>query len=136
MKLEEMSKDEQTFCRNTVRNYNVLKPVILEGDQYRLVSPYSGNHTSTMYVGKDQHKAVIFAFDVYPRYAEKSLPVCLQGLDADKMYRVNEINRMPGANSSLAGDGQLFSGEYLMNVGLSLFTSSQLRSRVVEIVVE
>lgn len=136
IKMEELSKDEQAYCRGAVKNYNALKPAILEGDQYRLVSPYSGNHTSTMYVTKDKRKAVVFAFDIHPRYAEKSLPVRLQGLNANQMYRVNEINGMPGANSSLAGNGQLFSGEYLMNVGLPLFTTAQLNSRVVEVVAQ
>ena len=89
-----------------------------------------------MYVGKDKDKAVVFAFDIHPRYAEKTLPVRLQGLDADKMYRVKEINLMPGANSSLSGNGEVFSGEFLMNVGLNLFTTQQLNSRVVEVVAE
>lgn len=136
IKMEELSKDEQAYCRGAVKNYNALKPAILEGDQYRLVSPYSGNHTSTMYVTKDKRKAVVFAFDIHPRYAEKSLPVRLQGLNANQMYRVNEINGMSGANSSLAGNGQLFSGEYLMNIGLPLFTTAQLNSRVVEVVAQ
>lgn len=136
IKLDDMSKDEHAYCRDAVKTYKALRPAILEGDQYRLVSPYSGNHTSTMYVNKDQRKAVVFAFDVYPRHTEKTLPVRLQGLNANQMYRVNEINGMPGANSSLAGNGQLFSGEYLMNVGLSLFTATKLNSRVVEVVAE
>ena len=136
IKLADMSKDDETYCRTAVQNYNRLKPVVLEGDMYRLVSPYGSNHTSTMYVGKDKDKAAVFAFDIHPRYAEKILPVRLQGLDADKMYRVKEINLMPGANSSLSGNGEVFSGEFLMNVGLNLFTAQQLNSRVIEVVAE
>ena len=60
----------------------------------------------------------------------------LQGLDADKMYRVKEINMMPGSGSSLKGNDQVFSGEYLMNVGLDLFTTQQLNSRLIEITEE
>ncbi|WP_409013616.1 GH36 C-terminal domain-containing protein [Bacteroides thetaiotaomicron] len=103
---------------------------------YRLVSPYSGNHTSTQYVGKDKEGTVVFAFDVYPRYGEKLLPVRLQGPDADRQYRVTEINLMPGAHSSLQGNGELFSGEYLMTVGLNIFTGQCLNSRVIEVVAE
>ena len=136
IKLADMSKDDETYCRTAVQNYNRLKPVVLEGDMYRLVSPYGSNHTSTMYVGKDKDKAAVFAFDIHPRYAEKILPVRLQGLDADKMYRVKEINLMPGANSSLSRNGEVFSGEFLMNVGLNLFTAQQLNSRVIEVVAE
>lgn len=136
IKLSDLNDNEKKFCRDAVTNYNHLKPVVLEGDMYRLVSPYSGNHTSTQYVGKDKKGAVVFAFDIYPRYGEKLLPVRLQGLDAGRQYRVKEINLMPGANSSLQGNGELFSGEYLMTVGLNIFTGQRLNSRVIEVVAE
>ena len=123
IKLEDMNQNEHLYCDQAVKNYNRLKPVILEGDMYRLVSPYGSNHTSSMFVGKDKKTAAVFAFDIHPRYAEKTLPVRLQGLDINKMYRVKEINMMPGSNSSLKGNDQVFSGEYLMNVGLDLFTT-------------
>ncbi len=61
--------------------------------------------------------------------------VRLQGLDADKMYRVKEINLMPGTNSSLSGNGEVFSGEFLMNV-VEFVYSQQLNSRVIEVVAE
>ena len=136
IKLTDMSKNDESYCEQAVKNYNRLKPVILDGDMFRLVSPYGNNHTSTMYVDKAQQNAVVFAFDIHPRYAEKTLPVRLQGLDPDKMYRIKEINLMPGTNSSLPNNEKLFSGEFLMNVGLDLFTKQQLNSRIVEITAE
>ncbi|MCD7901047.1 MAG: alpha-galactosidase [Bacteroides sp.] len=136
IKLEDMNSNDQQFCRQAVNNYNQLKPVILEGDLYRLVSPYEGNHTSSMYVSKNKQSAVVFSFDIHPRYAEKSLPVRLQGLEKDRKYRVKEINLMPDANSSLSGNDQVYSGEYLMNVGLNLFTTQQLNSRVIQVIAE
>ena len=136
IKLEDMNQNEHLYCDQAVKNYNRLKPVILEGNMYRLVSPYGSNHTSSMFVGKDKKTAAVFAFDIHPRYAEKTLPVRLQGLDINKMYRVKEINMMPGSNSSLKGNDQVFSGEYLMNVGLDLFTTQQLNSRLIEITAE
>ncbi len=136
IKLEDMNQNEHLYCDQAVKNYNRLKPVILEGDMYRLVSPYGSNHTSSMFVGKDKKTAAVFAFDIHPRYAEKTLPVRLQGLDINKMYRVKEINMMPGSNSSFKGNDQVFSGEYLMNVGLDLFTTQQLNSRLIEITAE
>lgn len=133
IKLTDMNENEKSYCQSAVKNYNRLKPIILDGDMYRLVSPYDGNHTSTMYTSKDNNKAVIFAFDIHPRYAEKTLPVRLQGLDPNKMYRVKEINLMPGMNSSLPDNGKLLSGDFLMTVGLNLFTAQQLNSRVIEV---
>ena len=136
IKLDDMSQSDHLYCVQAVKNYNRLKPVILDGDLYRLVSPYGSNHTSSMYVGKDRKTAVVFAFDIHPRYGEKTLPVRLQGLNSDQMYRVKEINMMSGSSSSLKDNGQLFSGEYLMNVGLNVFTTRQLNSRVIEIKAE
>lgn len=136
IKMDDMNENDHVYCNQAVKNYNRLKPAILEGDLYRLVSPYGSNHTSSMYVSKDQKQAAVFAFDVHPRYAEKSLPVRLQGLKADQMYRVKEINLMPGNNSSLKGNDQVFSGEYLMTVGLDVFTTQQLNSRIIEITAE
>lgn len=146
IKLSDMDEREAAYCHAAVENYNRLKPVILDGDLFRLVSPYEGNHTSSMYVSKDQKKAVLFAFDIHPRYAEKLYPVRLNGLDPHKMYRVNEINKMqtmpmragmpmrPGMNNPL--DNKVYSGEYLMTVGLNVFSTRQLNSRVIEIVGE
>lgn len=140
IKLSDMNEREATYCHEAVQNYNRLKPVILDGDLFRLVSPYEGNHTSSMYVSKDQKKAVLFAFDIHPRYAEKLYPVRLNGLDPNKMYRVNEINKVqtmpmrPGMNNPL--DNKVYSGDYLMTVGLNLFSARQLNSRVIEIVAE
>ena len=136
IKLDDMSPSEHLYCVLAGQYYNRLKPVILDGDLYRLVSPYGSNHTSSMYVGKDRKTAVVFAFDIHPRYGEKTLPVRLQGLNSDQMYRVKEINMMSGSSSSLKDNGQLFSGEYLMNVGLNVFTTRQLNSRVIEIKAE
>ena len=136
IKLDDMSQSDPLYCVQAVKKYNRLKPVIIDGDLYRLVSPYGSNHTSSMYVGKDRKTAVVFAFDIHPRYGEKTLPVRLQGLNSDQMYRVKEINMMSGSSSSLKDNGQLFSGEYLMNVGLNVFTTRQLNSRVIEIKAE
>lgn len=136
IKMSDLNPNEQVYCRQAVTEYNRLKPVILEGDLYRLVSPYGSNHTSSMYVNKNKNQAIVFAFDVYPRYGEHILPVRLQGLEANKMYQVKEINLMPGASSSVNGNGQTFSGEYLMNVGLDLFTGYKLNSRIIEIIAQ
>ena len=135
IKMDDLTNDEQTYCRQAVQEYNRLKPAILEGDLYRLVSPYEGEreHTSSMYISKDKSKAVVFAFDIHPRYGERLLPVRLQGLEANRMYKVKEINLMPGAWPSLGGNDQVYSGEYLMTVGLGLFTGQDLSSRIIEV---
>jgi alpha-galactosidase len=131
--IDELSEGELEYCRAAIANFNRLKPVILDGDQYRLVSPYDGEHMSIMYVGEETDKAVVFAYDMNPRYGEIQRPVKLEGLDADKMYKIEEINTMPGARSSVRLNGRTVSGEWLMEYGLDLFSTSRARSVVVEI---
>lgn len=133
IRVDNMDVNQVTFCRQAVDNFRRLAPVTLDGDLYRLVSPYDGDHAAAMYAATDKNKAVVFAFDMHPRYSEGVQPVRLQGLDATKRYKVEEINLMPGARSSLGENGKVFSGDYLMKVGLNLLSSGHLRSRVVEL---
>lgn len=131
--LKELSADELAYCQTAVANFKRLDKVILDGDMYRLVSPYDGNHMAVMYNAADKAKAVLYTYDIHPRFGEKLLPVKAQGLDPARQYKVEEINLMPGAKSSLPGNGKTFSGDYLMKVGLSPFTTRQTNSRVIEL---
>lgn len=130
--LKELSAAELTYCQTAVANWKRLQPAIMDGTQYRLVSPYEGNHMAVNYVNKDASKAVLFAYDIHPRYQERLLPVKLQGLASDKFYKVEEINLMPDATSRLAANGKIYSGDYLMKVGLNVFGLSATQSHVLE----
>lgn len=130
--LKELSADELTYCREAVANWKRLQHAIMDGDQYRLVSPYESNHMALNYVSKDAQSAVLFAYDVYPRFQEKLPAVKLQGLDPEKFYKVEEINRMPSVESKLEANGKIYSGDYLMKVGLDVFGFTPLQSHVIE----
>ncbi|MDR2968341.1 MAG: alpha-galactosidase, partial [Tannerellaceae bacterium] len=132
IRINEMSEPEQQYCREVVKNFKRLQPVILDGDLYRLVSPYEGDHSSVMYVDEAKDKSVLYAFDIHPRYAEITQPVRLQGLDAEAQYRIEEINLIPGSRP-MRVSGQTYSGDYLMKVGLPLLSSRHLTSHVFEI---
>jgi alpha-galactosidase len=134
--LKELSADELAYCQEAVANWKRLQPVTMDGDQYRLISPYDTNHMAVNYVNKDRTQAVLFAYDIHPRFQEKLRAVKLQGLDPDKQYRVKEINLMPGTESALAANGRTFSGDYLMKVGLDVLTANATTSHVVELTAE
>ncbi len=131
--LKELSADELLYCQEAVANWERLQPTILDGSQYRLVSPYESNHMAVNYVSDDSRKAVLFAYDLYPRYQEKLLPVKLQGLDPHKRYKIEEINLMPGTDSALAANGKVLSGDYLMKVGLEVMGFLPMQSHVIEL---
>ncbi len=127
--LDKQSEGDLAYCKASLKTYADIKPLVLDGDRYGLVSPYGSNHTATMYVGKDRRRAVVFAFDIQPRYAERLNNVKLQGLDPNLKYSVREIDRYNGK----AGEVKSYSGRYLMTVGLPLFTRGNLSSRVYEL---
>jgi len=131
--LKDMTADELAYCQDAVANWKRLQPAIMDGDQYRLVSPYETNHMAVNYVSKDQKKAVLFAYDVYPRFQEKLINVKLQGLDLNKTYKVEEINLMPGVDSALKSNGQTYTGDYLMKVGIEVFGFAATQSHVLEL---
>ncbi len=130
--LSEMTPAELEYCQIAVANWKRLQSAVMDGDQYRLVSPYESNHMAVNYVSKDSDKAVLFAYDIHPRFQEKLLSVKLQGLDPHKMYKVEEINLMPGTQSALKANGKIYSGDYLMKVGLDVFGYAPTQSRVIE----
>lgn len=49
------------------------------------------------------------------------MTVKLQGLNPNKQYKVEEINLMPSTESKLESSGKVYSGDYLMKVGLNVF---------------
>ena len=126
--------DDYTFVQQAVKNWSRLKPVILDGDQYRLVSPYETDHSALNYVSKDKSHAVLFAYNLHPRYKEpRLLKVRMQGLDPQRQYMVEEINLKPGTQSTFDFNGKRFSGDYLMKVGLDVLTPDEGTSHVFEL---
>lgn len=133
IRINEMSQPDQQYCKEAVANFNRLGNVILDGDLYRLMSPYEGEHSAVMYVNENKSKAVLYSFDIYPRYAEQLQPLRLQGLNSNSLYEVKEINLVPGTKSMLKCNDRTYSGEYLMKVGIAVFSSRQTNSHVIEV---
>lgn len=131
--LKNLTPDELTFCQNAVANFKRLKEVILDGDLYRLVSPYKTEHMAVMDVNEDKSKSVLYAYDIHPRWGEAVFPLHLQGLDPNKMYKIEEINLMPGEKSKFYANGKIYSGDYLMKVGLNVLSLGQTSSRILEL---
>lgn len=131
--LKDLSDDDIEFCRIAIANWKRLNPAIMDGSQYRLVSPYETDHMAVEYVDGTRGTGVVFAYNLAPRFGENIRKVKLQGLDPDKQYRVNEINLMPSATATLPENGKSFSGDYLMKIGLDLFGTKHYTSSVVEL---
>ncbi len=97
-------EEREAVCAQVERSRRI-EPLVLEGDFYRLRSPFAGNDCSWMLVSPDKTRAVVLYAHVLSRVSEPADRLCLRGLDPEKRYRI-----LPG--------GQVLSGAVLMAAGL------------------
>ena len=117
--VSKLNETDLKFCQDAIKNYNTLKSLIFQGDQYRLSNPRTSAVASMAYVNPDKSSAVVFNYLVNNRYGENSkLPILLKGLDPAKNYRIEEINLYPGSKSSI-DSGKTYSGDFLMKIGFN-----------------
>ena len=129
--------DEITALTRSFNKMNYrLKELVFSPMTYRLVSPYEGEHCVIERVSEDKSHAIVAAYDIHPRFSENIHPTRLQGLDADARYRVKEICLMPDARSGMYFNDRVYTGDYLMKVGLKMLTGGELSSRIIELVKE
>ena len=114
-----MTDEEKGQCRKAIAEYKTIRPVVQQGDLYRLLSPYDGKGAaSLMYVAPDKSDAVFFWWrldnDVNPQLPR----VTMAGLDPDATYTVQELNRIDV--KPLPFEGKSYTGRYLMANGLEI----------------
>jgi len=130
----ELSADELEFCKTAVSNYHSFKEVVWHGDLYRLLNPHTNDLSSLMFVNGERSRGLMFNYLVNKRFmltaAEE--PIKLEGLDPLKRYRIREINLFPGTRSRFKGD-QVYSGDFLMKVGINPVVSLRRTSVVLEL---
>jgi alpha-galactosidase len=133
MQPKHMKGREIEFAKSAVKEYHRIRPIVQQGDLYRLVSPYEHDYSALMFVDESKENTVVCVYGL-SRDARKNYPppLKLQGLDPAKRYRLKEINtefwRSP--HSPLIAKptdfvaemrpGELPSGESLMKFGLPI----------------
>lgn len=132
LKINDFTENELKFSQKAISDYKRLSDVIWHGDLYRLISPYEENRAVLMYVSATKNKAVLFAYTLNSRYNQTFNNIKLEGLDPVGKYTVKEINVFPGEKPS-SDNGKIYSGDYLMKIGLSIGKGTPLTSTVYEI---
>ncbi len=131
--VNKLSENDLLFCQDAVKLYDTLKPVIFQGDQYRLSDPRKDNVASMMYVDAAKSSAVVFNYLVNYRYgAGSKLPLLLKGLDPQKRYQLKEINLYPGTTQA-SENTKIYSGDFLMKIGFNPVVNSDRTSVVVQL---
>lgn len=99
--------------------YKKIRPIIQEGDFYRLVSPYGNQFMAVQYVSKCKNEAVLFVLGQSIQFMPPLSRILLQGLDPDTIYEVEGYKDM--------------SGRGLMNIGIEVSLFGDFDSKVIVI---
>ncbi|WP_346856779.1 alpha-galactosidase [uncultured Draconibacterium sp.] len=129
----ELNEKDKQFAQDAVKNYNSFKDLVWHGDMYRLVNPYENDIAALMYVNNDKSRAIVFNYLVNNRYMSTATtrPVVFAGLDANKKYRLKELNVYPGRRSWIDTE-KVYSGDFLMKVGMNPNVSLRNTSVLIE----
>lgn len=128
-----LSENDLKYCQDAIKNYDSLKEIIWQGNQYRLSNPKESSVASMLYLNENKSSGVIFNYLVNYRYgANSSLPIQLKGLDPAKRYKIQEINLYPGTTSSIKGE-TTYTGDFLMKIGFNPDVNTSRTSVILKI---
>ena len=114
-----MTDEEKALCRQAIKEYKQIRPIVQFGNIYRLVSPYDRKGLASMMYVTDQKDKAVWYWWKTESFQNEHLPrVKMAGLDANRMYKVHELNRID--LKPLDCEGKSYSGAYLMNHGLDV----------------
>ncbi len=130
-----MKPEEIAFAQKAVVDYKRLRPVIQQGNLYRLVSPYENTYASLMFVNDDKSHAVVFVYGLNRMVGgDYPTPIVLQGLESGRSYRIAEINQEKREHSRV--NGKTLGGAALMSLGLPFRLDAEYDSAVFELTAE
>ena len=133
---KDMLPEEVAFAKKCVADYKRIRDTVQQGDLYRLVSPYNSTYASLMYVNEAKTRAVVYVWGLTRGIQHDfPAPIRLQGLDAAKTYKVNEINVLSGKFHSRV-NGKKLGADALMTMGVPVKLRGDYDSAVFELTAE
>ncbi|MFD0959296.1 alpha-galactosidase [Paenibacillus chungangensis] len=119
--LNHWSDAELSQAKQWVALYKELRPMIQQGQQYRLLSPRTGSTTAVQYVNHDASESAVFAFLHSQQFGNFLPRLRLQGLQPDSIYKVET-----SVPFTMSGSG-------LMNIGIPLALCGDFDSTLIRI---
>ena len=131
MKPSDLSAREQEYAKKAIAIYKEIRPIIQQGNQYRIISPYAKTgYASELYITDDKRDAVFFAYK-FEQYVDQDRPrFHFAGLVPDATYKLTEICR---DGRSDHWEGHTFTGKFLMQQGIEIALSGQFASKVIRL---
>lgn len=127
--LDKATAEERAQITDAVKLYkSSIRPLVMQGELYRLVSPYESPLASLSYVSTNKQNAVVYLYQTQ----DGNVPqVVLGGLEEGKKYLVEEVGLPKAAASRFSAHGKIFTGTQLMSAGLANPLNAQFESAVI-----
>jgi alpha-galactosidase len=105
--LRKWSDRDFAEARQWIALYKEIRPIIQQGDMFRLSPPFDADFSAVQYVNKDKQSGVLFGFMIYR--IDPVLPIVIypKGLDPNTIY-------------SIEGFSEVRSGAAWMSMGIVL----------------
>jgi alpha-galactosidase len=107
--LDRLSEEELSVCRRKIAFYKRLRPLVQEGDLYRLATTAAGRVSTWLFVAADQSAAAYSTIVLEHPLGVHPAPTVLRGLKAGAVYRLTDEHEKEVGR---------YSGLQLMSLGL------------------
>lgn len=118
--LNHWSEEELKTAKEMISLYKEIRPIVQEGNLYRLLSPRTNEVAAVEYTAKDGSEALVFAFLHSSQFGVGSKTLYLKGLESKALYKVE-------------GSDGLTSGAALMKKGLEVNLKGDFDSKLIRI---
>ncbi|MEE0867026.1 MAG: alpha-galactosidase [Clostridia bacterium] len=119
--LATLTDEEFELVKEQVKKYKEIRELVHKGDMYRLKSPFEGRNCAWMFVSEDKAEAVLTFATVRAVPNSGKTIVKLQGLEPSFTYIDRE-------------NGRAYSGDYLMNAGLSFMHTVDYKTEMIHLI--
>lgn len=113
---DQLTDAERAQVKEWIISSERISPLIVQGDLYRLATPDKSNWPAFMYMSRSGDEIVVLAYQILNRINNAVPAVRLQGLDPKAKYVIE--------------DGETYTGDTLMNVGLRFAWKGDHNSRI------
>ncbi len=116
-----LTEEEKTVIRDQVQRFKAWRHLVADGDFHRLVNAWEGEGILNVweFAAKDGSEAILIGVCCKEFFQPGRRRVCLRGLDPKRMYRLDSRTGFGPVEGCSDGEQPVFSGEYLMRVGLA-----------------
>lgn len=88
---KDLKPEEIAFAKRAVKDYKRIRPIVQQGDLYRIASPYANPYSALLYANADKSHAVVFVLGLDGK-GDESVSLKLSGLLDGVEYAISEIN--------------------------------------------